>query len=149
MSLMTGSMKRRGRVVCLRKNKYGAKKVTTPDGLEFDSKAEYHRWCELKLLERAGKITDLQRQVKYELLPPIYDYIPRFSPKTGKELKPQQKLVEAGVNYIADFVYKEENGETVVEDVKGYRDPSSSGYAKFVIKRKLMLYLKGIRIREV
>lgn len=142
-------MRKEGSVACLRKNKYGAKKVTAPDGQVFDSKAEYTRWCELKLLERAGKITDLQRQVKYELLPAIYDEIPRISPKTGKELKPQQKLVEAAVNYIADFVYTDEHGETVVEDVKGYRDPSSSGYAKFVIKRKLMLHLKGIRIREV
>ena len=134
----------------MRKNKYGAKQITDPaTGYVFDSKAELYRWWELRILERAGRITDLQRQVKYELLPAIYDYIPRFSTKTGKELKPQQKLVEDAVSYIADFVYKDEHGETVVEDVKGYRDPSSSGYAKFVIKRKLMLYLKGIRIREV
>ncbi len=131
------------------RNKYGARKVTAPDGQEFDSKAEYTRWCELKLLERAGKISGLQRQVKYELLPAVYETIPRVSTKTGKELKPKQKLVEAAVSYIADFVYTDEHGETVVEDVKGYRDPSSAGYAKFVIKRKLMLYFHSIKIREV
>lgn len=142
-------MMREGSVSCLAKNKYGAMKVTTPDGEEFDSKAEYHRWCELKLLERAGKISDLQRQVKYELLPAIYETIPRVSEKTGRELKPKTKLVEAAVYYVADFVYKDEQGQTVVEDVKGYRDPSSAGYAKFVIKRKLMLHFYGIKIREV
>ena len=41
------------------------------------------------------------------------------------------------------------NGKIVVEDVKGYRDPSSAGYAKFVLKRKLMLYVHGIIIKEV
>lgn len=132
----------------MRKNKCGNRKIHR-DGEEFDSKREYERYQELLLLERAGKITDLQRQVKYELLPAIYDYIPRFSTKTGRELKPQRKLVEAAVRYIADFVYTDEHGKTVVEDAKGYRDPSSAVYAKFVIKRKLMLYLNGIRIREV
>ena len=131
-------------------NKYGAKQITDPaTGYVFDSKAEFYRWCELKLLERAGKISGLQRQVKYELLPAVYETIPRVSEKTGKELKPKQKLLEAAVNYIADFVYTDEHGETVVEDVKGYRDPSSAGYAKFVIKRKLMLHIYGIRIHEV
>lgn len=41
------------------------------------------------------------------------------------------------------------DGKTVVEDVKGYRDPSSAAYAKFVIKRKLMLERYGIQIQEV
>ena len=59
------------------------------------------------------------------------------------------KVFERAVKYRADFVYKDKNGETVVEDVKGYRDPSSAGFAKFVLKRKLMLYVHGIRIREV
>ena len=132
------------------RNKYGAKQITDPaTGYVFDSKAEFYRWCELRLLERAGKISGLQRQVKYELLPAVYETITRVSEKTGKELKPKQKLVEAAVNYIADFVYTDEHGKTVVEDVKGYREPSSAGYAKFVIKRKLMLHIYGIRIHEV
>lgn len=142
-------MRKEGSVSCLAKNKYGAKKVATPDGEEFDSKAEYHRWCELKLLERAGKISDLQRQVKYELLPAVYETYSRYSDKTGKRLKDGRRIIEKEVAYIADFVYKDEQGKTVVEDVKGYRDPSSAGYAKFVLKRKMMLHFHGIKIREV
>ncbi len=142
-------MRKEGSVSCLARNKYGAKAVTAPDGQKFDSKAEYHRWCELRLLERAGKISDLQRQVKYELLPAIYETYSRYSDKTGKRLKDGRRIIEKEVAYIADFVYKDEQGQTVVEDVKGYRDPSSAGYAKFVLKRKMMLHFHGIKIREV
>ncbi len=114
------------------RTKYGNRKVVLPCGT-FDSRKEYRRWKELQLLERAGKIADLRRQVKYELIP---------------AQRVNGKCVERAVSYVADFVYQQ-NGETVVEDVKGYRDPSSSGYAKFVIKRKLMLHRYGIRILEV
>lgn len=85
------------------------------------------------ILQRAGKISELRRQVKYELLP---------------SQRLNGKCVERPLYYIADFVYTQD-GETVVEDVKGYRDPASAGYAKYVIKRKLMLYRYGIRVREV
>ena len=114
------------------KNKYGAKKVTI-DGIQFDSKKEANRYCELKLLERCGEITDLELQKEFELIP---------------AQRIDGKVVERAVKYKADFVYKE-NGKTVVEDVKGYRDASSAGYAKFVLKRKLMLFVHGIRVREV
>lgn len=118
------------------------------DGISFDSKREAKRYAELKLLERAGKITDLQRQVKFELIPAQYEIVERYSDKTGKKLKDGKRLLEKECSYIADFVYTS-NGQTVVEDVKGYRDPQSAGYAKFVIKRKLMLYVHGIKIQEV
>lgn len=114
------------------KNKYKAKKVVI-DGITFDSKKEANRYCELKLLERAREITSLELQKEYELIPAQYI---------------NGKCVERAVKYKADFVYKQ-NGETVVEDVKGYRDPASAGYAKFVIKRKLMLYVHNIRVKEV
>lgn len=114
------------------KNKYKAKKVVC-DGITFDSKKEANRYYELKLLERAGEIKDLELQKEYILVPAQYI---------------NGKCVERAVKYKADFVYTE-NGETVVEDVKGYRDPASAGYAKFVIKRKLMLYIHGIRVKEV
>lgn len=113
-------------------NKYRNKKVVTLHGT-FDSKREYRRYQELLLLQRAGKISELRRQVKYELLP---------SQRVGG------KCVERPLYYIADFVYTQD-GETIVEDVKGYRDPASAGYAKYVIKRKLMLYRYGIRVSEV
>lgn len=118
------------------------------DGINFDSKREAKRYAELKLLERAGEITDLQRQVKFELIPAQYETVERWSDKTGKRLKDGKRLLEKECSYIADFVYCMD-GRLVVEDVKGYRDPQSAGYAKFVIKRKLMLYVHGIRIQEV
>lgn len=130
------------------KNKFGAKKITAPDGSVFDSKAEYTRWCELSLLEKAGKISDLQRQVKYNLLPAIYETYERYSSKTGKRLKDGVITIEKEVNYIADFVYTDnETGKTVVEDVKGYK--SGAAYSLFVLKRKMMLHFHGIQIKEV
>lgn len=102
-------------------SKYGNIKTTTSDGITHDSIREANRWCELKLLERAGKITDLQRQVKFELLP--------------------KQDGERAVYYIADFVYVE-NGREVVEDAKGKRTK------EYILKRKMMLYFKGIKIRE-
>ena len=127
-------------------NKYRNKK-TIVDGIEFDSQREADRWTELKLLEIAGVITNLQRQVKFELIPKQVELVPRYG-KDGKRLKDKEVIVERACDYIADFVY-EMNGEKIAEDVKGYRDPSSAGYAKFVIKRKLTLFIHGIKVREV
>lgn len=105
-------------------SKYHSRKIVTPEGT-FDSKREYERWCELKLLQRAGRIRDLRRQVRYNLVPAQYNKIRNERP----------------VDYIADFVYLQ-NGRTVVEDVKGKRTP------EYIIKRKLMLYLRGISVLE-
>ena len=116
-------------------------------GIEFDSKREAKRWGELLMLERAGVITDLERQVKFELIPKQVETVPRYG-KTGKRLKDGERVVEKSCDYIADFAYTRD-GERVVEDVKGYRDPSSASYAKFVIKRKLMLWRFGIKVLEV
>ena len=116
------------------KNKYGARKLTAPDGQKFDSVKEYHRWGCLRLLERAGKITDLKRQVKYVLIPAQRD-------ENGK-------LLEREVSYVADFKYFDNSlGEEVVEDVKGYK--GGSAYNIFSIKRKLMLFCHGIVVKEV
>ncbi len=123
------------------KSKYHSKKITV-NGETFDSKKEYSRWCELKLLERAGKIENLQRQVKFELLPAQYRIV---ATKIGQ----RKKCVERAVSYIADFVYKEQlvqGGDfcvTVVEDTKGFRT------ADYILKRKMMLFFHDIRIREV
>lgn len=106
----------------MRKNKYGAKKVTLPDGQKFDSQKEYHRWCELKLLERAGKISELRRQVKFELIP--------------------KQDGESACSYIADFVYRGEDGKTVVEDCKGMRTDA------YIIKRKLFQWRYDMKIKE-
>ena len=127
------------------RSKYHSRKVTV-DGVVFDSQKEYRRFRELCLLEKAGQITGLQRQVKYVLLPAQYETYARFSEKTGKRLKDGQKTVEQECSYIADFVYQQD-GKLVVEDVKGYK--KGTAYAVFAIKRKLMLFFHGIRINEV
>ena len=124
-------------------SKYHAKKVEV-DGIQFDSKKEANRYKELKLLERAGKIQNLQLQVPFILIPAQYEKHIEHT-KRGKE-KTVQKIVERKVKYIADFVYHQD-GEIIVEDVKGYREKGA--YNIFVIKRKLMLERHGIKIREV
>jgi len=123
------------------KNKYSARKITR-DGMVFDSLKEYRRWLELSLLERAGTIANLQRQVPFKLIPAQYEVIERYSKKTGKRLKDGQKCVELEVKYIADFVY-EKDGKTVVEDTKGMKTKD------YIIKRKLMLWVHGIKINEI
>ena len=105
----------------------------------YDSKKEYRRAKELKLLEKKGIITGLQEQVKYELISPQY----RFYEVQGvRKMLRKKELLERGVYYIADFVYYQD-GEYVVEDTKGVRTK------EYIIKRKLMLYVHGIRIKEV
>ena len=121
--------------------KYGNKKIVTADG-EFDSRREYQRWCELKLLERAGKIHDLHRQVRFELIPAQSETYERYSQKTGNRLKDGQRCLEQACYYVADFVYWE-GEQMIVEDAKGVRTDA------YIIKRKLMLERHGIRIREV
>lgn len=113
-------------------NKYNAQKtLRIIDGkkTEFDSKHEAERWDELRLWEIAGRISDLQRQVKFQLLPAQRD-------KSGKTL-------ERPVTYIADFAYHDSQGRYVVEDAKGTRTEA------YKIKRKLMLYVHHIRVIEV
>lgn len=118
-------------------NKYKNKKVVI-DGLVFDSKREAKRYGELLLLEKVGAITNLQRQVKYVLIPAQRE--PDTVGARGGIHK--GKLIEKECAYFADFVYQQD-GETVVEDTKGMRTTD------YVIKRKLMLYRHGIRIREI
>ena len=110
--------------------KYGNKK-TVIDGIEFDSKKEATRYQELKLLQRAGKISYLSRQVKFTLIP---------------SQRVNGKVVERPVTYIADFKYWDnEEGRHVVEDVKS----PATKTKEYIIKRKLLLYRFGIRIKEV
>ena len=117
-------------------SKYGARKITR-NGETFDSAKEYRRWCELRLLERAGEITDLKRQVPFELIPA------QREPETvgARGAKKPGKLLEKSVVYNADFTYYE-NGAFVVEDTKGMRTKD------YIIKRKLMLYIHKIKIKE-
>lgn len=100
--------------------KYGNRRINTEDGW-FDSQRELKRWQELKLLERAGEISDLKRQVDFELIP---------------RMGPLRKIV-----YRADFVYMQD-GKKVIEDSKGYRD------RVYRLKCRMMLWRHGIAILE-
>lgn len=110
-------------------SKYKNKK-TVIDGIEFDSRREAKRYAELRLMERQGIISNLQRQVRYEVCPKY----------KGK------RTTERAAYYVADFVYTfRQTGELVVEDVKSpiTRTPV------YILKRKLMAHLYGIEIVEV
>lgn len=117
--------------------KYYSKKVTR-NGITYDSIKEARRHQELLLLQRAGAITDLQRQVEFELIPAQRE--PDRVGVRGGKIK--GKTIEQKCSYIADFVYTE-NGNKVVEDTKGFRTKD------YIIKRKLMLWVHGIKIKEV
>ena len=125
-------------------SKYKSKKITV-NGVGYDSIKEYKRHCDLLLLERAGEITDLERQVKFVLIPAQYETYERYG-KDGRRLKDGKRLLERECAYIADFTYKLD-GYTHVEDVKGYK--GGGAYAVFSIKRKLMLQVHGIPVEEV
>ena len=130
----------RGRVPQV--NKYHNRQVEY-DGMTFDSKKEAIRYAELKLLEKSGNIKDLKTQVRFDLIPvlreePKEKYV--RGPKKG-QFKPG-KVLERATYYVADFVY-EENGKKVVEDTKGVKTKD------YILKRKLMLWVHGIRVREV
>ncbi len=117
-----------------KRNKYGAMRVGG-----HASKKEHARAQELKLWQRAGVISGLREQVPFVLIPAQYG-------ECGTDLKgkPVRICLEKACKYIADFVYTfNETGETIVEDTKGVRTK------EYVIKRKLMLFIHGIRIKEV
>lgn len=107
------------------KNKYRNNKIHS-DGLTFDSQKEYTRYRELKLLEKAGEITDLEMQKEFLLIP--------------------KQPGERKVTYKADFCYKTKDGENIVEDVKSMATKKDKAY---IIKRKLMLYIHNIKITEI
>lgn len=111
-------------------SKFKSKKVVI-DGIKFDSIRESKRYCELKLLAKAGKITGLTMQVPFILVKPV-----RFE---------GAKRAQASIRYYADFVYSDvELGRIVVEDVKS---PVTMKLAAFVMKRHLMLAVHGINLK--
>ena len=117
-----------------RRNKYG-NKWCEHAGQKFQSKAEMIRYRDyLKPWSEEGLISDLRRQVRFELIP-------------AQRINGEK--VEDPCHYVADFVYVDDSGKTVVEDVKGNRNTSDLAYKMFVIKRKLMLQRYGIRVKEV
>lgn len=96
------------------------------------SNKEKNRGAVLELIQRQGLISGLQKQVVYDLIPAQYGIV------DGKK-----RCVERACTYRADFVYLDEKTkELIVEDSKGFRT------TEYVIKRKLMLFLHGIKIKE-
>lgn len=151
---------------------------------KYDSKKEYDRWLELQLLEKAGEVSELCRQVKYELLPAKYEnvYVKdkmvkqwivytdsssgnvfgtkkeaiEFCKHTGLRQKDigcitrtepvyKKVCIEQNAEYTADFVYRDKDGNKIVEDVKSEATRKEKDY---VLRRKMMLHLLGIRIKE-
>ncbi len=121
--------------------KYGNKKVTL-NGITFDSRKEAKRYSELLLLEKAGAITGLELQKPFELIPAQYERLSNEELLNPKCRKTKGKCLERAVKYKADFSYLE-NGVHVVEDTKGFKTKD------YILKRKLMLWVHGIRIKEV
>lgn len=151
---------------------------------KYDSKKEYERWLELQIMQRAGEISDLRRQVEFELIPAKYDTVfvkhktvkqwlvftdnasgtsfetkkeaTEFCKNHGMRAKdigyitreePVYKVVciEQNAVYTADFVYKDKDGNEIVEDTKSEVTRKEADY---VLRRKLMLHVHGIRILE-
>lgn len=109
-----------------KKSKYHAQK-TVLNGIKFDSKKEANRYAELKIMERAGIIKGLQRQVRFELIP-SFDV-------DGKHYRP--------TTYVADFVYTDtKSGKQVVEDCKGFRTDI------YRLKAKMFAHKFGVSILE-
>lgn len=109
-------------MIWVKQNKYGNQK-TTVDGITFDSRKEASRWQELRLMERAGEIVGLKRQLRIELIPAT-------------------KLYRA-VSYVADFVYFDKRtNQTVYEDVKGCKTEI------YKLKKKILYWRHGIEITE-
>lgn len=107
-------------------SKYHARR-TVLDGMSFDSGAEAARWSQLHLMERAGMVRDIRRQVSFEL-------VPGEAGPDGKRMRPMR--------YVADFVWTDSDGREHVEDVKGVRTEA------YKIKKRLMWHILGIAVEE-
>lgn len=123
------------------RSKYGNKKVVNQYG-SFDSKKEFERYLALLDMEKKGEISSLERQVPYEVIPTQYEMVP-IQLKT--KVKKQKRIKERATYYYADFTYVKD-GNLVVEDVKASAKFQDDIYR---IKKKLMLYVHGITIKEI
>ena len=108
-------------------SKYGNRR-TKVDDIDFDSEKEAGRYAELKMLEKAGEISDLKLQVPFELQPGFYH--------NGEKIQ--------NIKYVADFVYMLD-GKQVIEDVKSDGTRKNKVYQ---LKKKMMLY-HGWEIKEI
>lgn len=110
--------------------KYHNKKIDY-EGMTFDSKKELNHWLDLKRMEEAGEITDLQRQVEFELIP--------------RQTKPDGKFLYHPIKYVADMTYYKD-GVYIVEDVKSKMTRKLPDYT---MKKKLLYYTHNIILTEI
>lgn len=116
------------RVGASKRSKHKNIPVIDPEHGRFDSKWEHACWMNLVVRERAGEITELRRQVRYELVPA------QTAPISGKKVRPS--------HYVADFVFVED-GRVRVLDAKGQRTDH------YKDKWKQMLHVHGIEVEEL
>lgn len=125
-------------------NKYHSHKVKCSCGHIHDSRKEARRCQELHFLQMAHEISGLELQKKYVLIPAQREESTEVYKKGEKKGQPKQgKVIEQECSYYADFDYIDKSGAHIVEDTKGMRTK------EYIIKRKLMLYIHGIRIAEI
>ena len=123
-----------------KKNKFHNEPITV-DGVRYDSKGEWQRFCFLRMLEQAGEISNLRYHVNYELIPAIKEDVVEHLKTKDKIVT---KTVQSAKYYEADFVYKiNKTGEEVVEDFKGVETDL------FKFKSALFFYLYKKRIKIV
>lgn len=122
-------------------SKYGSKRTWVGD-ICFDSKKEAQYYVYLRELERRGEISNLRRQVKFEIVPPVYEQ--RVVHLKTRD-RVETKQVQPAVHYVADFVY-EKDGKDVVVDVKSVATRKKELY---IVKKKMMRAFLGIVIEEV
>ena len=106
-------------------NKYKNQK-TQYKGISFDSKKECEYFIYLESLEAQGAISELQRQVRFELQPAFKH--------NGKTIR--------SINYVADFTFKDKDGQLHIVDTKGIKTEV------YKLKKKMMQF-KGLEIEEV
>lgn len=124
-----------------KRNKFNAHKIKSSFGT-FDSRIEMNRYLYLQSLESKGDISELRKQVEYEIIP-RQTYRKAIQLKT--KVRYEERVLEQAAYYTADFVYKLRNGTEIVEDVKSKITRSEADY---ILRRKLMR-LKGYTFHEV
>lgn len=124
-----------------KRSKYGNRKFVA-DGYKWDSEREYVRWLELCVMQDKGLISDLKRQVVFELIPAIYqDVVVQLKTKT----KTKRTTVQRPITFIIDFTYNDSDGNLIVEDVKIAPHMLPKEY---VLKKKMLRFFHGIELKE-
>lgn len=126
-----------------KKSKYHNKKVEY-DGISFDSKKEMKRYVFLKDMEDKGVIENLERQVRFVLIPSLTEDVVVHLKTKDKVVK---KTIQLAITYTCDFRYVHD-GVTIVEDIKA--SPKSAALDKvFLIKEKLFRWRFGFAIKRI